>query len=122
MKHNLLILIGTIFLYGYTDNIIEKDAEYAENIFSKFHRNMSIEEVRQSLLDFEPDIEFYNECIEKFEYPMAPCEKGYNRIIAIPLPGHHWWLGRGDAQFYFYFNSKQKLIENMYELYYPKYH
>lgn len=103
MKHNLLILIGTIFLYGCTDNIIEKDAEYAKNIFSKFHRNMSIEEVRQSLLDFEPDIEFYNECIEKFEYPMASCEKGYNRIIAIPLPGTSLvaWKGRCATLFLF---------------------
>jgi hypothetical protein len=122
MKYIFLILIGSICLYGCTDSTINRDRDYAEKIKTQFHENMQLEEVRQTLLKDREDIEFYNECLEQFEYPITPCEEGYNRILAIPLPGNHWWLGKGDAQFYFYFNSDQKLIEHMYELYYPRYH
>jgi hypothetical protein len=122
MKKIFLILSLTILLGGCTENTIAKDSAYANEIMAQFHENMSIDEVRDKLTRFQTDIEFYNECLGKFEYPITPCEKGYNRIITIPLSNHHWWLGKGDAQFYFYFNSDQRLIEYMHELYYPRYH
>ena len=122
IKKLILILLCTILLSGCTENTIKRDQAYADKINAQFHENMRIEEVRQKLNSFNPKIDFYNECLEKFEYPVTPWEKGYNRILAIPLPSNHWWLWKGDAQFYFYFNSDQKIVEHMYELYYPRKH
>ena len=101
---------------------MRKDNKYAKEIMAQFHTKMSLDEVRDNLSLFKTNIQFYNECLEKFEYPVSPCSKGYNRIFSIPLPNHNWWLGKGNAQFYFYFDSDQRLVENMYELYYPRQH
>ena len=122
MKNTILIFLLVILLPGCTESTIKKDQAFADNIKAQFRKNMSIEEVSQKLNSYSANIDFYNECLDKFEYPVTPCEKGYNRILAIPLPSNHWWLGKGDAQFYFYFNSDQKLVEHIYELYYPREH
>ncbi len=122
MKNLFPILLSVLLLAGCTESAIENDRSYADTFNSQFEINMDIDIVKGKLEGFAPKNEFYNECLDKFEYPVTPCEKGYNRILTIPLPSNNWWIGKGDAQFYFYFNSKKQLIEHMYELYYPRYH
>jgi len=75
MKKTFCILIFTILLSGCTESTIQKDRDYSENIKTQFYENMNLEEVRQKLIRFESDIEFYNECLEQFEYPVTHCEK-----------------------------------------------
>lgn len=120
--NTFLIFISAFLVFGCTQSTIGKDDDHARKINNRFHNQMSLEEARKILLDYGSDIDFYNECLKQFEYPVTDCEKGYNRILTIPLPGHHWWLGKGEAQFYLYFDSDQRLIEHMYELYYPRHH
>ncbi len=111
-----------IVLLACTDATIRSDNEYAQTIHSKFKLRMTIDEVKKILGEYNKDVEFYNNCTKEFEYPITDCEEGYNRIIAFPLSSNNIVLGKGDAQFYFYFNSKQELTEFLYELYYPKQH
>jgi hypothetical protein len=83
---------------------------------------MLLEDVRTILLKSNEKVEFYNNCIEAFQYRMTACANGYNLVITINLPGFDPSLGRGDLQMYFTFNGDQVLVENLHELYYPAHH
>jgi hypothetical protein len=122
MRKTIAALIFVTFFVGCTEATIKSDSKFADDVMSRFKEDITIEDVRNELSDFRTDLEFYNECTKNFEFPVTPCQEGYNCIITIPLPGNHWWLGKGDAQLYFYFNSEQRLTEYMHELYYPRYH
>ena len=120
--HVIPIILLLSILSACTDSSIRSDNEFANRIDLKFKLKMTIDEVKDILEQYEENVEFYNNCTEEFEYPITNCEKGYNRITTFPLPSKNIFLGKGDAQFYFYFDRNQLLIEHMYELYYPRDH
>ncbi len=88
----------------------------------QFKEGMHLEYVYKVLRRRKDEVKFYNNCIDEFEYPMKACDKGYNLVTTIKLPGHDKSLGKGDLQMYFNFNSQQQLTSTMHELYYPAHH
>ena len=101
---------------------IESDSAFATSYMQQFKNGMSLDDVRNILLKKKKEVQFYNNCIEEFQYPMEPCDKGYNLVTTIKLPGYDASLGKGDLQMYFTFTDKQILVESFHELYYPSHH
>ena len=121
MKNFLLAILLFPLILG-ANETIESDSEYAKKYMQQFHNGMSLEDVRTILLKINEKVEFYNNCIEDFQYPMTACANGYNLVITINLPGFDPSLGKGDLQMYFTFTGDQVLVESLHELYYPALH
>ena len=88
----------------------------------QFHNGMTLNSVREILIKEKNKVEFYNECLKLFQYPMQDCSDGYRLVTPIQLPGNSLFLGKGDLQMYFTFTNKQILTDSMYEVYYPNEH
>ena len=87
-----------------------------------FKNGITLDAVKNILLQKKDKVEFYNNCTEEFQYPMEACAKGYGLVTTIKLPEVDVSLGKGDLQMYFTFTNKQVLVESTYEIYYPAHH
>ncbi len=121
MKKIIWILIFAPILV-IANETIESDGIFATSYMEQFRNGMTLDEVRTALLKEKEGVEFYNNCIKEFQYPMQECDKGYNLVITIKLPGYDESLGKGYLQMYFTFDKNQSLMESMHELYYPAHH
>ena len=118
----LLKLLIIIPLLAHGNETIESDSAWAKQYMQKFKDGMLLEYVYKVLVHKRNPLEFYNNCTKEFEYPMSKCDKGYNLVTTIKLPGNDASLGKGDLQMYFNFNNKKQLVSTMHELYYPAHH
>lgn len=118
----IIILLTFIPLLACGNETIKTDSKWAAGYMKQFKDGMLLEYVYKILKQQKDQVEFYNNCTKEFEYPMQACDKGYNLVTTIKLPGLDKSLGKGDLQMYFNFNNKQQLISTMHELYYPAHH
>lgn len=118
----ILTLLIFVPLLAFGNETIKNDSKWAVEYMQQFKEGMLLEYVYKILKQQNDEVEFYNNCIKDFEYPMQACDKGYSLVTTIKLPGHDKSLGKGDLQMYFNFNSQQQLTSTMHELYYPAHH
>ena len=100
----------------------ENDEAFSKLYMKQFHNGMTLNSVREILIKEKNKVEFYNECLKLFQYPMQDCSDGYRLVTTIQLPGNSLFLGKGDLQMYFTFTNKQITSDIMYEVYYPNEH
>ena len=118
----VVFLITSIFIINKISNtIINDDNKYIKTLLEKdIKSGMTPDDLNEYFKKYEKQLALW-ECPETSMIGNE-CIGERSLVITIPLPSDFFWLGKGDAQIYFYINSDNKLESFDYELYYPRLH
>ena len=122
MKNLASLIAITIFFVGCADRPSQEDLKFVENLNSQIQIGMTIHQLNLLHAKHSETIEIWNICLEKHEKRPTKCGKGYSAKTTFTLPTETLFSEKGDAQFYFEFNSDGNLTSWWHELYYPEQH
>ena len=107
--------------YGCSAPDLERDKMYINKLLEDNVSNgMSYHEIRGFILKHDKSFEIYNECTEKFQSDITPCNLGYSGISKVRLKSVD---SKEDiAQIYYSFDSQLNLTNYSFEIYYASEH
>jgi hypothetical protein len=106
------------FCTGCVDSTVESDRAYAEQLMAReLQPGMTFSDVRSVLARHDANAVLQDGCGLR-THGHTDC--AYSTVAAVPLPGHNWWLGRGDLQIFMVFDAQKQLLFTDYDLAYPR--